>query len=64
MEIKDIAIAVFILCGPSVKLAEVASVSVWFQNKKDSGRGFSVLTAREMKREPENERGGGEGRNS
>ena len=63
MEIKDIAIAVFILCGSSVKLAWVASVSVWFRNVKDSGRGFSVLTAREMKQEPENERGGrGRGR--
>ena len=30
--------------------------------KKDRGMGFSVLAAREMKREPKNERGGGEGR--
>ena len=37
-------------------IACVASVSVWFRNKerpeKDRGRGLSVLTAREMKREP------------
>ena len=32
-------------------LACVASVSVWFQTK----RGLSVLTAREMKREPKND---------
>ena len=30
----------------------VASVSVWFPSKKDRGRRFSVLTAREIKREP------------
>ena len=32
-----------------------------FGAKKDRGRGFSVLTAREMKLEPKNERGGGRG---
>ena len=32
-------------------LACVASVSVWFEAKKDRGTGFSVLAAREMKRE-------------
>ena len=42
------------------KVACVASVSVclWFGAKKDRGRRFSVLTEREMKREPKNERGG------
>ena len=38
-------------------IACVASVSVWFRSKerpeKDRGRGLSVLTAREMKREPQ-----------
>ena len=29
-----------------------------FGAKKDQGTGFSVVTAREMKREPKNERGG------
>ena len=45
-------------------LACVASVSVWFGAKKDRGTGFSVLPAREIKRdEPKNERGGrGRGR--
>ena len=34
-----------------------------FRAKKDRGTGFSVLAAREMKREPKNERGGmGRGR--
>ena len=43
------------------KLACVASVSVWFRGNQ--GRGLSVLTAREMKREPKSERGGrGRGR--
>ena len=32
-----------------------------FGAKKDRGTGFSVLAAREMKRGPKNERGGGEG---
>ena len=31
-----------------------------FGAKKDRGRGLSVLTAREMKREPKNEKGEGE----
>ena len=33
-----------------------------FGAKRDRGRGFSVLIAREIKREPKNERGGGEGK--
>ena len=34
-----------------------------FGAKKDQGRGLSILTAREMKREPKSERGGrGRGR--
>ena len=33
-----------------------------FGAKKDRGRGFSVLTEREMKREQNNERGGGGGK--
>ena len=45
----------------SQTLACVASVSVWFRSKEDRGRGFSVLTAREMKLELKNERGGGGG---
>ena len=42
----------------------IANVSVWFRSKKDRGRRLSVLTAREMKREPKkNERvGRGRGR--
>ena len=43
-------------------LACVASFSIWFRAKKDRGKGFVVLTTQEMKREPRNERGGGEGR--
>ena len=45
-------------------LACVASVSVWFRSKElYRGRGLSVLTALEMKREPKSERGGrGRGR--
>ena len=43
-------------------LACVASFSIWFRAKKDCGKGFVVLTTQEMKREPRNERGGGEGR--
>jgi len=44
-------------------LACVARVSVWFRSKKDRGRRLSTLTAREMKREPKNERvGRGRGR--
>ena len=36
---------------------------VWFRSKEDRGGGFSVLTAREMKRDLKNERGGrGRGR--
>ena len=43
--------------------ASVASVSVRFRSKERPRKGFSVLTEREMKREPENERGGrGRGR--
>ena len=43
-------------------LACVASVSFWFRSKKkDRGKGFSVLTAREMRRDPKKKRGGGEG---
>ena len=41
-----------------MRIACVASVSVWFWSKRDRGRGFSVLIAREMKQEPKNERGG------
>ena len=33
------------------RVACVASVSVWFRSKEDREGGFSVLTAREMKRE-------------
>ena len=43
---------------PRKWIACVASVSVWFRSKKDRGRGLLVLTAREMKREPKNEREG------
>ena len=39
------------------RVACVAVVSVWFRNKEDRGGGFSVLTAREMKRELKNKRG-------
>ena len=31
------------------------------QKKKNRGKGFSVLTVREIKRKPKNERGGGGG---
>ena len=31
------------------------------EQKKDRGKGFSVLTVREIKRKPKNERGGGGG---
>ena len=43
-------------------LACVASFSIWFRAKKDRGKGFVVLTTQEMKREPRNERGEGEGK--
>ena len=49
-------------------IACVASVSVWFRSKKrprigtTRGTRFSALAAREMKRAPKNERGGGEER--
>ena len=45
------------------KIACVTRVSVRFWSKERRGTGFSVLTEREMKGEPKNERGGGEGRN-
>ena len=43
------------------EVACVASVSVWFRSKEIPRKGtfgLSVLTAREMKREPKSERGG------
>ena len=40
------------IASPCFILACVASVSVYFRSKKKQGTGFSVLTAREMKREP------------
>ena len=45
----------------AVEVACVASDCVWFWSKEDWGTGFSVLTAREMKRELKNE-GRGRGR--
>ena len=43
-------------------LACVASVSVWFGAKKDRGTGFSVLAAREMKRDEGEKEEEGEGK--
>ena len=44
-------------------IANVSHVFGWFRSKKDRGTGFSVLAAREMKREPKKwKRGEGEGK--
>ena len=45
-------------CRAGCIIACVASVSVWFRSKKRPWKGSFGLIAREIKREPKNERGG------
>ena len=50
------------LGGPSLHSKRFRLVSEQKKTLEGPGRGFSVLIAREMKREPKNERGEGEGK--